>query len=234
MNSRLAAKFLHSNIHHSNCKYTHNHEIKWQEDSWHEQPTCICTQNWASQTLPLNWWTQNTTSEPSKFILSLSRSLSLRYVKKKCQTKHPKGTTSSSLDTSNANTQFFLVVLSCQVLFCFVFVLFWLRCWVPWEMCGDGGRGKPYRKNVNVRMMGFAGSKGGTVLLRRPPPWLPIALPQNPNQTETNTTKTFHSGSFVAIQIPHLLLLSPLDYVHPSSVSGTPHRQTGTKVSGRA
>ena len=110
MNSRLAAKFLHSNIHHSNCKYTHNHEIKWQEDSWHEQPTCICTQNWASQTLPLNWWTQNTTSEPTKFILSLSRSLSLRYVKKKCQTKHPKGTTSSSLDTS-------------FVLFCFRSVL---------------------------------------------------------------------------------------------------------------
>lgn len=56
----------------------------------------------------------------------------------------------------------------CVALFCFVLVLFWLRCLVPWEMCGDGGRGKPYR-NVNVRMC-FAGSRGGIVLLRRPPP----------------------------------------------------------------
>ena len=100
-------------------------------------------------------------------IVPLALSLS-RLRGKEMPNKHPEGTISSSLDTSNANTQFLLVVLSCCFVFVFVFVLFWLRCWVPWEMCGDGGRRKPCR-NVNVRV-GFAGSRGGIALLRRPPP----------------------------------------------------------------
>lgn len=98
-------------------------------------------------------------------IVPLALSLS-RLRGKEMPNKHPKGTISSSLDTSNATPTHNSSLLCCLVVL-FLF-LFWLRCWVPWEMCGDGGRGKPCR-NVNVRVS-FAGSRGGIALLRRPPP----------------------------------------------------------------